>query len=907
MQMRRTRFLPKALAVELRRLPWRILGFSIFGLAAACWLALISWSFADPGPNYATLMQPRNWLGYRGASLAGFLMEGFGLASPLLVLPVAALGLQIATGYAPLRPRLRMALWAAALLAVPAFFSCFQAPSHWLPGTGLGGIAGDTVSAHIGKLSGAVPSLVLWPCSALLFFIIGSWFLWGACGLKLRDLALAFKSDSGGIRTAASFEETFAQPLESERPANRVTSWTKYFSPRNRALVPKEPREFWMTEVRAGRSLPSGPARKAQTKATVIARDPGRAASAHFSGWKGLSTAPGAAGGLPAFQDVPGHEDEVAEGKPGLDEDLFDDVRVEPFFGPRRRAPGEAGGGQGHGTPSSGFRRLTDRTARAASTGAQRFFESLAGGAKRRDPSINAKENLEADSLNEETLNGDSVRALPPLSLLAPAPKSPHKRDAAGPVLMERAAALMGVLGDFGVKGRISGIYPGPVITLFELEPARGTKPSRVIGLADDIARSMSAVSARIAAVPGRDAIGIELPNPKREAVSLRAILESPAFQNSQAALPLALGKSIGGESIVADLARMPHLLIAGAAGSGKSAGINAMILSLLFRLPPSQCNFIMIGPKMLELSVYNGIPHMIAPVVTDPKRAVAALKWAVKEMNERYERMSKLGVRNVMDYNAKAAAAQLRGLPFRRAIQTGFDPRTGLPVEEEEIIDPVSMPYLIIVIDEIAELMMVAGKDAEFALQRLSQMARAAGIHLITATGHPGAGVVTDTIKANFPSRITFQVTSKIDSRAIIGEQGAEQLLGAGDMLYMASGGRIMRAHGPFVPDGEVEAVARYLKAQGVPSYREGISEDSDGFEDGTFPTSDGEGNWDLYQQAVEIVLEDRKPAASYLQRRLGIGYNRAASLIERMEQDGIIGAPGRTGRREILLDAGQ
>ncbi len=475
----------------------------------------------------------------------------------------------------------------------------------------------------------------------------------------------------------------------------------------------------------------------------------------------------------------------------------------------------------------SPFLRLTGKAAKAAS-GAHRIAETVANGIKSRKPLIFRKEQpADLDGVPEDQDEPEDFTAsLPPLSLLArPADSGP--RDAADPALMERAGALMGVLADFGVKGRISGIFPGPVITLFELEPARGTKSSRVVGLADDIARSMSAVSARIAVVPGRDAIGIELPNPKRETVSLRAILESPAFQNSQAALPLALGKSIGGEPIAVDLARMPHLLIAGTTGSGKSVGINAMILSLLYRLPASQCNFIMIDPKMLELSAYDGIPHLLAPVVTDPKKAVAALKWAVKEMNSRYERMSKLGVRNVASYNARAAAAQLRGQPLRRTVQTGFDPVTGEPLVEEETIDAAAMPYLVIVIDEMADLMMCAGKEVEFCVQRLSQMARAAGIHLIMATQRPSVDVVTGTIKANFPSRISFQVTSKIDSRTIIGEQGAEQLLGAGDMLYMSTGGRIIRAHGPFVSDDEVEAVAQHLKAQGFPSYREDILED--------------------------------------------------------------------------------
>jgi S-DNA-T family DNA segregation ATPase FtsK/SpoIIIE len=448
---------------------------------------------------------------------------------------------------------------------------------------------------------------------------------------------------------------------------------------------------------------------------------------------------------------------------------------------------------------------------------------------------------------------------------------------------------------------------------LFELEPARGTKSSRVVGLADDIARSMSAVSARIAVVPGRDAIGIELPNAKREIVALREILESRAFQLSEAALPLALGKSIGGEPIVVDLARMPHLLIAGTTGSGKSVGINTMILSLLFRLPISQCKFIMIDPKMLELSIYDGIPQLLTPVVTDPKKAVAALKWTVREMTERYEKMCKLGVRNVSSYNAKVAAAQLRGHPLKRTLQTGFDPRTGAPVMEDEYFEPAAMPYIVVVIDEMADLMMVAGKEIEFAVQRLSQMARAAGIHLIMATQRPSVDVITGTIKANFPSRISFQVTSKIDSRTIIGEMGAEQLLGAGDMLYMAAGGRIMRAHGPFVSDAEVERVAGWLKSQGAPNYREDIlDEAADGGGDdagggSTFGNgaSGGKSGDGLYDDAVDIVLRERKPTTSYLQRRLGIGYNRAASLIERMEKEGLIGAPNRTGRREILIAA--
>jgi S-DNA-T family DNA segregation ATPase FtsK/SpoIIIE len=912
MQMRRTRFLPKVLAVELRRLPWRAAGFSLFAAAGACWAALLSWSFVDPSPNYATLTEPRNWLGYRGANVADFLMEGFGLAAPLIVLPLAAFGLQIATGYSPLRPRLRLVFWTAALLAVPAFFSFLAVSPRWLLGTGLGGIAGDAVAGRIAKLLPAIPAAVLWPVSALLFLILGSWLLARACGLKASDLWLAFQSASGASQNPSSFPEPFTAPRDGERLANKVTSWTKFLSRRDRALVPVAPREFWMTETRAEPSLsPAPPAGKPSPNEAAAANGTQGSRPARFAAWgaPSPSEAAGAAGDLAAFQTAARTEQQGGGQKSGEGEPPFDDVRVEPFFGPRRDANpyGESGGGSDRERPATGFRRLTARTAEAAGNGAQRLFDNVASGIRNRKTLIVQRETAAPSSGPREEPHSAFAPALPPLSLLAPAPPAPYRRDAADPLAMQRAASLMNVLGDFGVKGRISGIYPGPVITLFELEPARGTKSSRVAGLAEDIARSMSAVSARIAVVPGRDAIGIELPNPKRETVALRAILESPAFRNSQGALPLALGKSIGGEPITVDLARMPHLLIAGTTGSGKSVGINAMILSLLFRLPPAQCNFIMIDPKMLELSVYRGIPHLIAPVVTDPKKAVTALKWAVKEMNARYERMSKLGVRNVAGYNAKCAAAQLRGQPLRRAVQTGFDPRSERPVEEEEIFDPEPMPYLIVVIDEMADLMMTAGKDVEFAVQRLSQMARAAGIHLIMATQRPSVDVVTGTIKANFPSRISFQVTSKIDSRTIIGEQGAEQLLGAGDMLYMAAGGRIIRAHGPFVSDEEVDAVVSYLKAQGVPSYRDDILEDLEGQDDNPLPaTMNGGGGSGLYEQAVQIVLKDRKPSASNLQKRLGIGHNRAAELIHRMEQEGIIGAPGRAGRREILFDAG-
>ena len=497
---------------------------------------------------------------------------------------------------------------------------------------------------------------------------------------------------------------------------------------------------------------------------------------------------------------------------------------------------------------------------------------------------------------------------LPPLGLLT-APKASDRTTMSPDVIQENATALEGVLDDFGVRGEIINARPGPVVTLYELEPAPGIKSSRVIGLADDIARSMSAISARVAVVSGRNAIGIELPNPKREKVYLRELLASDDYTASGAKVPLCLGKTIGGEPVIVDIARMPHLLIAGTTGSGKSVAINTMILSVVYKLTPDQCRLIMIDPKMLELSVYDGIPHLLTPVVTDPKKAVVALKWAVREMEDRYRKMSKLGVRNLEGYNARVAEANAKGERLTRTVHTGYDKESGEAIYEDEELDLEHLPFLVVIVDEMADLMMVAGKDIEGAIQRLAQMARAAGIHVILATQRPSVDVITGTIKANFPTRISFQVTSKIDSRTILGEQGAEQLLGQGDMLYMAGGGRISRVHGPFVSDEEVEKCVRHLKAQGAPQYLEAVTaggdeDDEDGAVfDATAMGADG-GGADLYAQAVQVVMRDRKASTSYIQRRLQIGYNRAASLMERMEKEGVIGAPNHAGKREILVE---
>ena len=495
----------------------------------------------------------------------------------------------------------------------------------------------------------------------------------------------------------------------------------------------------------------------------------------------------------------------------------------------------------------------------------------------------------------------------PPLSLLSN-PTQIVRHHLSDEALEQNARMLENVLDDYGVRGDIVSVRPGPVVTMYELEPAPGLKASRVIGLAEDIARSMSALSARVSTLPGRSVIGIELPNAEREKVVLREILAARDYGDSNVKLPLALGKDIGGEPIVTNLSKMPHLLIAGTTGSGKSVAINTMILSLLYKLTPDECRLIMIDPKMLELSVYDGIPHLLSPVVTDPKKAVVALKWVVGEMEERYRKMSKMGVRNIDGYNGRVKDTLDKGEMFSRTIQTGFDDQTGEPIFETEEFLPKKLPYIVVVVDEMADLMMVAGKEIEACIQRLAQMARASGIHLIMATQRPSVDVITGTIKANFPTRISFQVTSKIDSRTILGEQGAEQLLGMGDMLYMAGGGKIIRVHAPFVSDEEVEEVVNHLKAFGPPIYVNGVVEGNDTTKENNIDqvlglSNNNEGEDAEYDQAVAILLRDRKCSTSYIQRKMAIGYNKAARLVERMEEEGLVSQANHVGKRIVLV----
>ena len=520
---------------------------------------------------------------------------------------------------------------------------------------------------------------------------------------------------------------------------------------------------------------------------------------------------------------------------------------------------------------------------------------------KKRIEPKKVKKTVDQSSLDLRGRSGNFI--LPSLSLMNKVSAKGPKQLSEG-ALEQNARLLESVLMDFGVKGEILRVRPGPVVTLYEFEPAAGVKSSRVIGLSDDIARSMSSISARISVIPGRNALGIELPNAHRETVYMRELCEDQSYKDTECKLPLVLGKDISGEPIIADLAKMPHVLVAGTTGSGKSVAINTMIMSLVYHLTPEQCKFIMIDPKMLELSVYDGIPHLLSPVVTEPGKAVVALKWAVKEMENRYRLMSNLGVRNVDGYNKRIEEAKKKGEELTRSVQTGFDPETGKPIMEKQAMDMNPLPFIVVIVDEMADLMLVAGKDIEGSIQRLAQMARAAGIHIIMATQRPSVDVITGVIKANFPTRISFQVTSKIDSRTILGEQGAEQLLGQGDMLYMAGGGRITRVHGPFLSDKEVETIVSYLKTQGTPQYDEAVTFDpeAEGETSDMFDEEETEAEKMLYQEAVKVVVREGKASTSYVQRRLKIGYNRAARIIEKMEAEGIVGPANHVGKREVL-----
>ncbi len=831
---------PAAVRIFLMRRLSECAGILLMVALIATGLSLASWSVDDPSLNHALDGVARNWLGYPGAVIADELMQFFGLG----VLVALAIPVRWAVGFIAhegfARPLSRVVSWLAATLAASAALSALPALSGWSLVSGLGGNAGDVLLSLVMMVLGL--ALSAWAAKLVAGLVMASAFLM----LTFRALGLSK-----------------AQAVDSAAAAPRLGR-------------------------RIGQAALSG------------LRAAGGLGAGLWSRWRELRRAEA------EFQEDSGEDDIIRRLAPQHDGGRRSagpagSRRIEPVFspGPRRAAPP-----------------VMDEAGEGLDEESEQVFEDEEAGEEEIEapPPRVARVNKplkQGKRLRRDMQPGFSFAAadeyeMPPLTLLAEPKRIGKPAELSDEALEQNARMLEGVLDDFSVKGQILKVRPGPVVTLYELEPAPGIKSSRVISLADDIARSMSAISARVAVVQGRNAIGIELPNAKRETVYLREMLGSEAFEKSSLNLAIALGKNIGGEPVFADLARMPHLLIAGTTGSGKSVGINTMILSLLYRLPPERCKLIMIDPKMLELSVYEGIPHLLAPVVTDPRKAVVALKWAVREMEERYRKMSKVGVRNIDGYNARMKQAAAKGEQISRTVQTGFDPESGEPVFEKESMDLAPMPYIVVIIDEMADLMMVAGKDIEGAVQRLAQMARAAGIHVVMATQRPSVDVITGTIKANFPTRISFQVTSKIDSRTILGEQGAEQLLGQGDMLFMAGGGRISRLHAPFVSDGEVEKIVNHLKAQGAPEYVEAVTEEPEEGEYGEPGAMGGEGGGsgdDLYDQAVAVVLRDKKVSTSYVQRRLQIGYNKAASLIERMEREGVISVANATGKREILV----
>ncbi len=849
---------------------WRqfeaLCGVALMALVMAGVAALGTWSVADPSFSHATGNVTVNALGSVGAIFADLAMQFFGLASVPVLVPVLIAGFFLARGR-PVKNRSRRVLaWIAGALFAASVFACFNPPVSWPLPVGIGGVLGDLVIKVPGNLSSTgYPTGIFAVLTGLLLVAPAGWLLAYASGVIGNG---ATANEPASRRNAAREEDEDLFEEDEEGGFLALGALTHYWLT-FRGQISRAASSL-MSRTRRDEEDMYAPARHAANSRGVS-----RQQSADDYDDDILDDMPPA----PRMKQEPEFSYARQGSKPAVaqaDDDFNDDLE----------APAPRMVQQGRGMADN----------RVMESPALRVETQIA----------RPKQGTRVIKEAQRSLIAEDGYEKPPLYLLGE-PKSIGKDASLSKDALEQNARLLeGVLDDFGVRGEILHVHPGPVVTLYELEPAPGIKSSRVIGLADDIARSMSAIAARVAVVPGRNAIGIELPNQRRETVYLRELMASQDFENSKAKLALALGKTINGEPVIADLAKMPHVLVAGTTGSGKSVSINTMILSLLYRLTPQECRLIMIDPKMLELSVYDGIPHLLTPVVTDPKKAVVALKWTVKEMEDRYRKMSKVGVRNIDGFNQRVAQAQASGEQVTRTVQTGFDRHTGEAVYETEALDLKHMPYIVVLIDEMADLMMVAGKDIEGAVQRLAQMARAAGIHVIMATQRPSVDVITGTIKANFPTRISFQVTSKIDSRTILGEMGAEQLLGQGDMLYMAGGGRIQRVHGPFVSDDEVEKIVAHLKVQGTPEYLEAITQDDEEEgEDGDGPagTSNLSESDDPYDQAVSIVLRDKKASTSYIQRRMGIGYNRAASLIERMEQEGIVGPANQTGKRDILV----
>ena len=877
----RTPLLDERMSAAMRRRVTELCGLGFGVLAAGLGASLWSYDAGDPSPFSATGQPAVNWMGDAGAVIADTAIRYVGLGAWAVVVYLAVWSVRL------LLHRGEHRIWARSLFALPVFvlapvFASTHAvyPDWPLAGTGLGGTLGDT---------GARALLDLVPLGAL----AGSQVLTLALGALLLGLgaaALGFTVGETGIigrwlaRSLGTVTRLAARSSAAlgRRGSAAARDWLhrRRSRPRSEALAPAEPTAGWRARMASmpERAVPGMLPRSA-------APDASGGPASHAGGARERDRGEISPPARPEPDDG-AEADGVSAGR-GTLRAVF-----ERLTGIERALGDEPGGPDVPGAPGADDEPARPPVARVH--GAQR---------RSRRAEAEAQPALALGDVDEP-----EAYTPPPLALLQK-PVAVVRHRASDAALEENARMLETVLEDYGVRGEIVAVRPGPVVTLYELEPAPGLKASRVIGLANDIARSMSALAARVSTVPGRSIIGIELPNAERERVWLRALFETTEYGDARFPLALALGKDISGTPIVVNLAKMPHLLIAGTTGSGKSVAINTMILSLLYRLAPEQCRLIMIDPKMLELSVYDDIPHLLAPVVTDPKKAIVALKWVVAEMEERYRRMSKLGVRNIDGYNARVQDALSRGEDFSRTVQTGFDSETGEPVYETETFAPEELPLIVVIVDEMADLMMVAGKEIEACIQRLAQMARASGIHLIMATQRPSVDVITGTIKANFPTRISFQVTSKIDSRTILGEQGAEQLLGQGDMLYMAGGGRIRRVHGPFVSDEEVEEVVQHLKSMGRPDYvgavTEGGDEEAQAMVDLKLGLAQpGDSDDELYDRAVAIVARDRKCSTSYIQRKLAIGYNKAARLVEMMETEGVVTPANAVGKRDILVE---
>lgn len=889
-QYRDTRFFPSQVGREMRVALLKALALILMGLSALSLIALATWSASDPSFTTSTAHTTRNLLGTPGAILADFLVQGLGIAAPFFVLPLAFWGWVLIKDRSLASPRLRVMVWLLASLALAGVFASLWEPEGWPVYGGLGGLIGNSLYKGVsGVFSLVVPPSLAAPLTVFGLLAIGVASFLSAIGARLYHFELLVK------------RETRPRPLcETDRPwrnADRDLPLGGLDASPVGAEAPgaggrpsaREP--FFSQDGRPPHGSPGGQAEPPN----------------HAGGSERLQAASGTWDRRAAQADVDSIGADGPERAAG--EALFEpvpDTTSPGFFerfAPRRRPDAplpDAGQPTGSTRPE-----MVDA---AAPAGDEEILD-LAEVAEAIEPAAGegrAEAPLAGVAADSHPV-AHSYR-LPPLKLLRKPPPSPGGVQFSHSVLRGNARLLEDVLKDFGIKGEIVSTRPGPVVTQYELEPARGIKSARVIALAEDIARSMSAVSARVANVPGRNVIGIELPNGRRESVHLRELLDCDAFRASEASVPVALGKDIAGAPVVADLARMPHLLIAGTTGSGKSVGINALILSLLYKFSPSQCRMVMIDPKMLELSVYNGIPHLLTPVVTDPAKAVSALRWVVSEMEERYKRISYVNARNIHVFNNRVRNARKLAKPVVRTVHTGFDPKTGQPIYEREELDLEPMPFIVVVIDEMADLMMTAGKDVEAAVQRLAQMARAAGIHLVTATQRPSVDVITGTLKANLPTRVSYKVASKVDSRTILGEPGAEQLLGAGDLLYTQGGGRLTRIHGPFVSEDEIEQVVTHLRSQAEPCYVadifDGPGQDKDAGSSDTSSQGEGEKGEELYDMAVAIILRDRKASTSYLQRRLSIGYNRAANLIEQLEQEKIISPADPTGKREVLVE---